>query len=85
MVNTYSEFQVNIFEQSKQRYDQMSQFLHDDDNDEDKATEIPRVLYENSRAQNSEKLRQMSAWVLLFANALTLNPFPNKKFYTLPN
>ena len=54
IVNTHSKFQVNIF--SNNRDYKMSQFLHDDDdeNDDAKAIAIPRVFSENSRAKNLE-------------------------------
>ena len=49
----------------------MSEFLHDTDATA-KAIAIPWVFSENSRAKNS------------ITNA-DFNPFPNSKFYTLPN
>ena len=53
MVNTHSEFQVNIF--INNRYYKMSQFLHhDDDNADAKAVEIPLVFKENSRGYNQK-------------------------------
>ena len=43
-----------------QRYDKMSQFLHDDDNDDAKAIAIPRDFSENSRAKNAQIIVKMT-------------------------
>ena len=48
IVNTYSEFQVNIFCNNRDYY-KMSKFLHDADA---KAIVILRVFSENSQAKN---------------------------------
>ena len=50
IVNTHSEFQVNIFRNNIYK---MSRFLLDDDNDDAKAITLPRVFSENSRAKNA--------------------------------
>ena len=50
-MNTFSEFQVNIF--SNKRYYKTTNFLHADDKDSNaKAIAIPQVSSENSRANN---------------------------------
>ena len=51
IVNTYSEFQVNIFSNNRDIY-KISQFLHNNDNDDTKAISIPWVLSRNSQAKN---------------------------------
>ena len=52
IVNMYFEFQKT---QKWQRYDKMSQFLHnnEDDNDDTKAITIPRVSSKSSGAKNA--------------------------------
>ena len=49
IVNSYSEFQVDIF--SNDKYYKISKFLQDDNNDT-KAIAIPQVFSENSQAKN---------------------------------
>ena len=49
IVNTFSEFQLNIF--CNNRYYNMLTFLHD--KDDAKALAIPRVFSENSSAKNA--------------------------------
>ena len=50
IVNTYSNFQVNIF--SNNRYITKCQFLHHDYSDNAKAIAIPQVFSKNSLAKN---------------------------------
>ena len=53
IVNTYSEFQGNIFS-SKQDITNVKIFAAaDNDNDDTKAIAIPQVFSENSQAKNS--------------------------------
>ena len=51
VVNTYSEYKVNIF--SKNRDITKCQFLHTNDNADAKVIAIPWVLSENSKAKNT--------------------------------
>ena len=51
IVNTYSDFQVNIFSNSRD-ITKCQKFLHDTDPDDAKAIAIPQVFSENSRAKN---------------------------------
>ena len=68
IVNTYSEFQVNIF--SNNRDIQTVKVLHTDDNDNTKAIAVPWVFSENSQANIVVKM--LNAFNLVCLTILVL-------------
>ena len=57
IVNTYSEFQVNIFNNNRDitRCQSLNANNNNDDNDDANAIAIPHVFSENSQAKNADQ------------------------------